>query len=56
MRGAILGSRGASFVLQVRGFQVKEEPSVGGGERPDIALLPPHRPFLLEPQAPSPLH
>lgn len=43
MRGAILGSQGVSFVLQVRRFPNGEKNVPGQGSRPDLALLPPIR-------------
>lgn len=41
VRGAILGSQGVSFVLQVRRLPNGEGMFWGRGTRPDLARLPP---------------
>lgn len=43
VRGAILGSQGVSFVLQVRRLPSGEGTVPGQGCRPDLALFPPTR-------------
>lgn len=43
VRGAILGSQGVSFVLQVRRLPNGEWDVPGQGSGPDLALLPPTR-------------